>query len=530
MARFFRNLAFLAATAVALTTNAFAANPTPQRGGTASFVVVPEPPTLLAQLNTASQVQLVATKIFDGLFNLDKDLNLTPGLALSYKLSEDGKTLSLQLRPNVKWHDGKPFTSEDVKYTLEEVIKKYHPRGRSILANLASVDTPSPLTAVLNFSAPSLYALKSFTGPEMPILPKHIFDGSDPRSNPAGNAPIGTGPFKFVEWKKGQEILLERNPDYWASGMPYLDRLIVRFIPDPSARAAAFESGEIDIAGMNPIPLTDLKRYRGLKDLEVRTDGYDALAGIMYFEFNTRSPKFQDVRVRKAIAHAINRKFIGDNIWFGLGNPVNSIVPQASKEFYDSKLAGYAYDKKKAEQLLDEAGLKKGANGFRMEITHDVMPFDENYQRLARYLKQALAEVGINVQLRNQDFPSWLKRVYTENDYETSAYIIFGMTDPAVGVQRMFWGKNIIKGVPFSNASGYANPKVDELLVAAGVAPTNQQRIDLWKQVQSIAMEELPIIPLANINYATVLHKRLQGYGSDGYGVFGSFADLWISK
>ena len=180
-----------------------------------SFLVQPEPTTLLAQINTASQVQLVSTKIFDGLFGLAPDLSLRPALALSHEISADGRMIGLKLREGVRWHDGKPFTSADVRYTLMTVIKQLNPRGRSILANLEVVDTPDDRTAILRFSKPSLYVLKSLTGPEMPIMPAHVFENSDVRQNPAGNAPVGTGPFRFERWDRGSAIVLSKNPDYW---------------------------------------------------------------------------------------------------------------------------------------------------------------------------------------------------------------------------------------------------------------------------------------------------------------------------
>ena len=305
---------------------------------------------------------------------------------------------------------------------------------------------------------------------------------------------------------------------------------MIRTIPDPSSRAVALENGEVQVAGMNPIPLTDLQRFRSLRDVEVSTEGYDALAGIMFFEFNMREPKFQDVRVRRAIAHAINRKFIADNIWFGLGLPAKSPVPSWIREFHDAGLKGYDHDKAEAERLLDQAGLPKGAGGIRLAFTHDVMPFDENYLRLSRYLKQALAEVGIRVDLRNQDFPTWLRRVYTDNAYETSAYIIFGTTDPTIGIQRIIWGGNIAKGVAFSNASGYANAEVDDLLRRAQEAASQAERVSLWNKVQELVMRDLPVIPLIDVRYATIKSKGISGLETDGYGVFGSFSDVSLKK
>jgi peptide/nickel transport system substrate-binding protein len=505
-----------------------AAQQAPARGGTLTFIVQPEPPGLLGQLNTATPVTLVSTKIHDGLLSLDSNRRLVPALALSYEMSADGKTIALALRRNVKWHDGKDFTSADVKYTLEEVIKKYHPRGRSLLATLDAVDTPDSHTAILRFNRPALYIPSTLTYIDMPIMPKHVYEGTDPRTNPAGNAPIGTGPFKFVEWKKGISVTLERNNDYWDAGKPYLDKMVIRFIPDPATRAVALESGEADIAGANPIPLTDVARFRAMKNVEVRTDGYEAFGSIMHFEFNTRVSQFNDVRVRQALSHAINRQFVVDHIWGGLGSPATSNVPRVHGEFFAPDVPKYEYNKALAEKLLDEAGFKRGSNRFRFRITHDTLPLDENYRRLALYLKQAFSEIGVEVDVRSQDLAGWLKRVYTDNDYQTSSYIISGMTDPTIGLQRLYWSKNIIKGAPYSNGSGYNNPKVDDLLVGAQFSADPAERVKLWREFQHITMRELPIIPIMNVNYVTVINKRVKGITATGFGPYANFAELYI--
>ena len=511
-----------------IATTSAGAQQSPARGGTLTFIVQPEPPGLLGQLNTATPVTLVSTKIHDGLLSLDSNRRLTPALALSYSISADGRTITLPLRRGVKWHDGKDFTSADVKYTLEEVIKKYHPRGRSLLATLDTVDTPDAHTAILRFNKPALYIPSTLTYIDMPIMPKHIYDGTDPRTNPASNAPIGTGPFKFVQWNKGISITLDRNNEYWDTGKPYLDKMVVRFIPDPATRAVALESGEADIAGANPIPLTDVARFRTLKNIEVRTDGYEAFGSIMNFEFNTRVPQFDDLRVRQALAHAINRQFVVEHIWGGLGSPATSNVPKVHGEFFAPDAPHYDYDKAAAERLLDEAGFKRGANRVRFRITHDTLPLDENYRRLALYLKQAFSEIGVEVDVRSQDLAGWLKRVYTDNDYQTSSYIISGMTDPTIGLQRLYWSKNIIKGAPYSNGSGYTNAKVDELLLGAQFSPDPAERVKMWREFQQITMRELPIIPIMNVNYVTVINKRVKGITATGFGPYANFADLYI--
>ena len=244
----------------------------------------------------------------------------------------------------MKWHDGKDFTSADVKYTLEEVIKKYHPRGRHAAATLDTVDTPDAHTAILRFNKPALYIPSTLTYIDMPIMPKHIYDGTHPRTNPASNAPIGTGPFKFVQWNKGISITLDRNNESLGHRQALSRQDGGTVHPRSRQRAVALESGEADIAGANPIPLTDVARFRP-QNIEVRTDGYEAFGSIMNFEFNTRVPQFDDLRVRQALAHAINRQFVVEHIWGGLGSPATSNVPKVHGEFFAPDAPHYDYDK-----------------------------------------------------------------------------------------------------------------------------------------------------------------------------------------
>lgn len=222
---------------------AHADDPAPQRGGTLNFLVDPEPPVLLAIAHTAGPTTKVTAKTNEGLLAYDFDLNPKPQLATSWEVSADGLTYTFHLRDGVKWHDGVPFTSADVQRSIL-LLKQYHPRGRNTFANVDRVETPDDLTAVIVLTKPAPYLLTAFAAQESPIVPAHIFPAdTDPATNPAVNAPIGTGPFVFKEWVRGSHIVYERNPDYWDTGKPYIDQLVVRFIPDPGARAAALETG-----------------------------------------------------------------------------------------------------------------------------------------------------------------------------------------------------------------------------------------------------------------------------------------------
>lgn len=210
-----------------------------KRGGTLVQITQPEPPTLGSYISTASPVGQVAAKIYDGLLEYDFNLKPVGALAQSWTIADDGKTMTFRLRPGVKFHDGKPFTSADVQFSVMEVLKKVHPRGINTFAEVTAVETPDPMTAVFRLAKPAPYIMSALSGYESPMLPKHVFEMGDIRTHQNANSPVGTGPFKFVEWRRGEFVRLDRNAEYWKPGLPYLDRVVVRFIADNATRRGA---------------------------------------------------------------------------------------------------------------------------------------------------------------------------------------------------------------------------------------------------------------------------------------------------
>ena len=493
-------------------------------GGTLRWALTPEPPTLVTAFNSSQMVQQISAKMMDGLVAYDRKLDPMPALATSWTVSDDARTVTFKLRDGVKWHDGTPFTSADVKYTFEEILKKHHPRGRATFANLESVETPDKLTAVFKLSKPSAYMMAALSASESPVLPKHLYEKGDPTTSPQLAAPIGTGPFKFAEWQRGKFIRLVKNPDYWVKGQPHFDAMIVRFIPDAGARAVALETGELDVSGGDPVPLADLKRIDALPSLEVTTEGYSMYGAMYYLEFNMRDPQFKDVRVRQAIAHAIDRDFVAKNTWFGYATPATGPISNKQPKFYTDNVPKYPFNTKRAEELLDQAGFPRQANGIRFKISHDPASGSEEYRRFAEYFKQAMKTIGIDVELRVSDSATYQRRVWTDNAYQTTSYGIFTMPDPTIGVQRVFWSKNIRKGVPYSNGSGYASAEMDALLEAAQIERDPTKRRDMWHKMQTVAMTDLPIIPIINRSHTSVYNKRLDHFTEDVEGVFGTFA------
>ena len=197
-------------------------------------------------------------------------------------------SVTFKLQPGVKFHDGKPFTSADVQFSVMDVLKRVHPRGINTFRAVESIETPDPLTAVFKLSEPAPYMLMALSGYESPMLPKHIFGVGDITSHPSANKPVGTGPYKFVEWQKGQYMRFDRNPEYRKPGRPYLERIVARFIGDGGTRAAALETGEVQIAGFNSIPPLDVKRLQALPQIAVTNKGYEMQSPIVELDLNTR--------------------------------------------------------------------------------------------------------------------------------------------------------------------------------------------------------------------------------------------------
>jgi peptide/nickel transport system substrate-binding protein len=460
----------------------------------------------------------------------DKDLNPQPELAESWELSADGRRIVFHLRQGVKWHDGKPFTAADVKWSLENVWKTIHPRNKTLFENVLEVETPDAHTVILNLSTPSLPILSVINGVGSVILPKHLYEGTDILNNPHNNSPVGTGAFVFKEWKRGEYVLLEKNPDYWDKGRPYLDRIIFRIMPDASSRAAALEKGEAQYAPYNPVPFREVGRLAQLPGLKVETRGYEWLSPLMYLDFNVENKYLKDARVRRGIAHALDLNALTRVVWFGYGKPAISPVPSSLPAFFDADVPKYAFDLKKAEALLDEAGFKRGANGVRFTLGHDFLPYGDDYRRTGEFIKQSLKRVGIEVDIRSQDSAAFIKRIYADRDFDTSISYNNAFPDPQIGVVRAFWSGWLGTGTAWTNGSGYRNKEVDDLINAAAVEGNPQKRIEILKRFQQIVLTDLPTLPLLEIHFFTVYSSDLQDVVTQGDQVYSTLKKVWFVK
>ncbi len=220
---------------------------TPQAGGTLVVSIASDPGHFNPAITTGFTQHVVADSMFNGLVGLDENLQPVPDLADQWVVSDDGRTYTFNLYPGVTWHDGVPFTSADVKFSFEQVLLKYHSRTAAGLGPvLDGIDTPDDLTVVMRFKQPYAPLLRRLDVTEAPIVPKHIYEGTDPTTAEANLEPVGTGPFKFVEYAKGDQVTLERNDNYFKEGLPRLDRVVFRVIPEANSALQALQQGEVD--------------------------------------------------------------------------------------------------------------------------------------------------------------------------------------------------------------------------------------------------------------------------------------------
>ena len=501
----------------------------PVSGGVLTAVISPEPTLLTTALTTALVTTVVAPKIFDGLFVYDWEFKPQPALATGLEVAPDGRTVTIKLREGVRWHDGRPFSSADVAFTVTEVWKKLHPRLRAIMANVDAVETPDASTVVLRLSKPSPAMLIDLMGYEAGVLPRHVYEGTDIASNPANLRPIGTGPFRFVEWRRGEAIILEKNPDYWDAGKPYLDRIVFRVIPDGAGRSAALERGEVLLGPYNPVPLNDVARLRALPSMEIEAKGYEHANDTQWLEFNLANEYLKDVRVRQAISRALDRGFIARNIWFGLAEPSVSPVPRNARAFFTADLPSQAFSIDAANRLLDEAGHRRGANNMRFRLTISWGNYSDGNQRFAEYLRQALRRIGIDADIRNTDYATWLREIWTERSFDMNIFYASATADPTIGLQRFWYSGAYQRGVPFTNASGYSNPAMDRILMDAAVEPDPARRRALFVEFQQLAMTDLPILPVVELTTVTVANRRVRNHTTGPEGVRGSFSNTWLA-
>jgi peptide/nickel transport system substrate-binding protein len=447
-------------------------------------------------------------QIFASPIRFDENYKPQPYLAESWRFEDDGRSLVLKLVKGATFHDGKPVTSADFAFSIM-AVKAHHP-FQAMMSAVERVDTPDAETAIIRMSQPHPAILDALSPPFCPILPKHVFDdGTDLKVHPRNNNPVGSGPFRFVEFKPGEHIILERNKDFFLKDRPKLDRIVIRLFKDPAALALAMEAKEVHFSTfIADIPVIDqLAKVPGLVASPL---GGEAIGPIAWLAFNLTKKPFDDVRVRQALSFAIDREFITKRLHRGRSQIATGPITLGTP-FYTDDVERYKVDLAKAEQLLDAAGLRKDASGIRFRTSIDFGSSRDYGQNIAEYFRSQFRRIGVDLELRQTpDFPTWARRV-GGHEFDMTMDLVFNWGDPVVGVHRTYLTSNIRKGVVWSNTQSYSNPRVDELLALASVEPDVAKRKAFYKEFQQIVVREAPIAFLTVISYHQIFDARLDG-------------------
>ena len=498
---------------------------TPKRGGRLTVAADSEPSNLNPAIIASNGVFFVASKVIEPLAEASYT-GLTPRLATAWEGSADGRSITFSLRQGVSWHDGQKFTSADVAFSALEVWKKHGNLGRAVFRDLEAVETPDAHTAIFRFAVPTPAQLIRNALPVVTsVVPKHLYEGTDIMKNPANTAPVGTGPFRFAERRPGEYTRLVRNAAYWDQGRPYLDEIVYRVLPDRAAAANALEAEEIQLAAFSAVPLADLDRIAKVPGLKVYSNGYEGLTYQLCVEINHRRKELSDVRVRRALAHAIDRDFVVRTIFRGYATTSQGPVPKNDRVFQATDVAGYGFNPMRANALLDEAGFPRDPSGTRFKLRLLPAPFFNETKQFGDYLRQALALVGIDAQIVANDTPAHLKAVYTDRDFDITVATPVYRGDPAISTTILFQS-GLPAGVPFANQYGYVNAEVDGLIKQAAATIDDAERVRLYRAFQKQVVDDVALINVAEFSFITVARDNLVGVSNNPRWAVSNWADL----
>lgn len=492
----------------------------PKRGGTLVFALGQDPSSLNPAIATGIHELTAACITYQALVYTDKSYNPQPMLAQSWEVSPDNLVYIFALRQGVKWHDGQPFTSADVKFTYEEMLAKYHPRSKQLFADFVkSVETPTAST--LKITLKSVYGpfLSQLTCFNAPVLPKHLFEGSDVLKNPHNTKDIvGTGPFKFENWVPGDRISYVRNDSYWQPGEPFLDRVIFKVIADPAARTAAIQAGEIDYVHSLYLPVQDYLRLKDDKRFQVGLGNNFPVDQML--TLNTQNAPLNDKRVRQALLTALDRELIDRQVYFNFGHLAKSMVAEEIAWAYNPAIdltKQYAFNVQKANQLLDAAGFARGADGNRFKRLRFVYEVGRTgHPEMAQIAQQNWAAIGVPVEIVPQERSLMIDTVYVKRQFDITINELTTQGDPALGYARLYTCDSV-RPVQFTNGAGFCNPDVDKLFAQGAGQAVNDKRAPAYFELQKMLADELPVIPLRQVGAADLVSAKFE------------FAEFWKS-
>ena len=455
-----------------------------------------EPDHLNPIMTTVSNTHCVVPTIFNSLVFSDDEWNIHPSLAYKWEISPDGRRYTFYLVENATWHDGVPFTAADVEFTVNKGWKNTTicPYSPSIFGFLERAEAIDDYTVVLHTKqsfAPLLLYLS--TTLYASIVPKHIYEGSDILTNPANMKPIGTGPFMLKEWVHGDHLTVERNPNYFKKGLPYLNNIVFKIITDPVSLINAMEVGEID--GMS-VPAQQVAIWKDDPRFYLTYTRSTAQAGMYIMQFNMNETAHPIVggfseratKVRKALHHATDVDFIIDKIFFGL--VVKGTSPFPSKIWGHKNVAEAApreYDIDLANRLLDEAGYPVKEDGWRFEL---YLPYVTGgvEQQEAEYLRENWKKVYVKVNLEGMDRPPRLGK-WGRGEFDVIIEGPYHGPDASVTTGRFYMSSNI-RYFPYTNCQQYSKTIIDELFLKAQTTIDIDERKRVYDQIQEIIWDD----------------------------------------
>ena len=474
----------------------------PIYGGSITIAQGVEPPGLDPTTATSAAIpRVVYSNILEGLVRIDRNGKIAPALVRDFKISKDGKEYTFILKKGVKFHDGKPFDAEDVKFTFERLMDPKtataHPEYYKDIDSVQVVDSHTVKIKMKNVNSMFLFNLAR---PDSIIVNKQAVDRLK-------SAPIGTGPFKFVEWVRGDHITLAKFDDYHRKGIPYLDKVTFKFIGDPSAQIASLKAGDIDVIAYDVSPENALLLEKDPKFKVL--NGYTTTKVILSTN-NSRKP-FNDVRIRRAMAHAIDRTALIKGAMSGYGVPIGSHMDPGNP-YYIDLTPYYPYNPEKAKQLLKEAGY---ADGFEA-----VIKLPERYvyaRRSGEIIADMFSQVGIRLKIELTEWGQWIDRVFKNADYDLT---VIGHAEP--------FDINIYANPKYYFR--YDSPKFQETLKKAEMEADPKIRKELYIACQKIITEDAVNGFLYVLPSLPTMKKEIINWWKDYPMTAVDVTEVWIQK
>lgn len=485
---------------------------------------------LIPMLSTDNTSHSIASLVYNGLVKYDKDLNIVGDLAESWEISRNGLVITFHLRKGVKWHDGHPFTADDVLFTYRLTVDPKTPTAYSgDFLKVKKAEALDPFTFRATYARPFAPALMSWSSA---IMPKHLLDGQDVTKSPLARHPIGTGPYRFKEWVTGQKIVLVSNPDYF-EGRPYIDGYIMRVIPDMATMFLELRAKGID--QMITTPLTPLQFTRQTENRYFRSNynKYRYLSfTYTYLGYNLKNPLFSDKRVRQAISYAIDKEAILEGILLGLGKPATGPYKPGTWP-YNPHVRIYEHNPEKARELLAQAGWKD-TNGDGI-LDKDGRPFEfeiitnqgnEVRAKTAEIIQKQLSDMGIRVKIRIIEWAAFVNEFINKRRFDAT---ILGWTIPLDPDGYDVWHSS--KTGPHElNFISYKNGGVDEFLEKGRSTFDRKERKRCYDHIQEILAEEQPYTFLYVPDDLPIVSARIRGIEPAPLGITYNIIKWYVPK